>query len=282
MTEHERAQAVERLRANQTGIGSRTFKWSHILEIVLEPKSYLWIGMSLLLNVGAAVTNTFGPLILQGLGYDKYLTSLLNMPFGAVQIIVILLASWAAQHVKIKSAVLSITMIPVIIGLAMLYALDRNTAGQGVLILAYYFLAFLFGGNPLIVSWIVGNTGGTTKKSIMMSLYAAGSSAGNIVGPLLFSAGDAPGYLPGLRGMLGIFVALIAVVLIQAADLFVLNKLNKRRRIKAGKKADIKDHSMDHRYVAADVENDAEHHFVGVDPDSDLTDGKNDEFVYIY
>jgi hypothetical protein len=96
LTEHERAQAIERLRANQTGAGSRDLKWSHILETALEPKTYLWIGMTLLLNVGASVTNTFGPLILSGLGYDKYRTSLLNMPFGALQFTVILLASYAA------------------------------------------------------------------------------------------------------------------------------------------------------------------------------------------
>jgi ABC-type antimicrobial peptide transport system permease subunit len=42
--------------------------------------------MALLLNVGASVTNTFGPLILNGLVSDKYMTSLLNMPFLFVPI----------------------------------------------------------------------------------------------------------------------------------------------------------------------------------------------------
>ncbi|KAI1852707.1 hypothetical protein JX266_002248 [Neoarthrinium moseri] len=283
LTEHEKKQAIERLRSNQTGTGSREFKWSHVAEIFMEPKSYLWIIMTLCLNVGAATQNTFGPLILQGLGFDKYRTSLLNMPFGALQVILILLASWAAQKAKIKSAVLNIILVPVIVGLVLLYVLSRDTTEQGPLLLAYYFLAFLFGANPLIVSWIVGNTGGTTKKSVIMSLYNAASSAGNIVGPLLFSAQDAPAYHSGLRSVLGIFVALMAVVALQACNLFVLNKLNRKSRIRAGKKADIKDHSMESRYVAADVENaDADGHAVGVQGDEDLTDGKNDEFIYIY
>ena len=87
LTDHEKVQAVERLRANQTGIGSREFEWSHAFEILIEPKTYLWFSMSLLLNVGAAVTNTFGPLILSGLGFNSDITSLLNMPFGAVQFV---------------------------------------------------------------------------------------------------------------------------------------------------------------------------------------------------
>lgn len=163
LTEHEKEQAIERLRANQTGTGSREFKWSHVTEMAMEPKTYIWIGLALLLNVGASVTNTFGPLIIKGLGYDKYITSLLNIPFGAVQLIVILLGSWAAYKIKYKSIVLAAFCIPVIIGLAMLYVLPRD-GNTGGLLAGYYLLAFLFAGNPLIASWIISNTGGTTKK----------------------------------------------------------------------------------------------------------------------
>lgn len=60
LSEEDKPKAIERLRANQTGTGSREFKWSHIWELALEPKTYLWIGLAMLLNVGASVTNTFG------------------------------------------------------------------------------------------------------------------------------------------------------------------------------------------------------------------------------
>lgn len=273
LNEKERLQAVERLRANQTGIGSQDFEMSEAIEVFLEPKTYLWVGMSLLLNVGAAVTNTFGPLILSGLGFNKYITSLLNMPFGAVQFIIILLASYAAQKARLKAPVLLFLVLPVLAGLAMLYAIPRKDTGA--LLGGYYLLAFLFGGNPLIVSWIVGNTAGTTKKSIVMSLYNAGSSAGNIVGPLLFSASDAPTYHPGLRSTLAIFVTLAVVILIQLVNLIFLNKLQARKRVANGKSAVIHDVSMEDHYVDIDTEGVGEHAF-------DLTDGKNDEFVYIY
>jgi hypothetical protein len=273
LNEKERLQAVERLRANQTGIGSQDFEMSEAIEVFLEPKTYLWIGMSLLLNVGAAVTNTFGPLILSGLGFNKYITSLLNMPFGAVQFIIILLASYAAQKARLKAPVLLFLVLPVLAGLAMLYAIPRKDTGA--LLGGYYLLAFLFGGNPLIVSWIVGNTAGTTKKSIVMSLYNAGSSAGNIVGPLLFNASDAPTYHPGLRSTLAIFVTLAVVILIQLVNLIFLNRLQARKRVANGKSAVIHDVSMEDHYVDIDTEGVGEHAF-------DLTDGKNDEFVYIY
>jgi MFS family permease len=295
LTEDEKPKAIERLRANQTGTGSREFKWSHILELAMEPKTYLWICMSLLLNVGASVTNTFGPLILEGLGLDPYKTSLLNMPFGALQWIVIVSASFAAQRFKIKSAVLVSLTLPVIAGLAMLYTISHTTAHTGPLLAGYYLLAFLFGGNPLIVAWIVANTAGTTKKSATMSLYNAASSAGNIIGPLLFQSSDAPGYQPGLRAVLGIFVALAACTILQATNLMFLNKLQERKRVKNGKPAKIKDHSMETRYHDADeqpeddltgiAEGDVQpgHHVrIGERAFLDLTDRENDEFVYIY
>ena len=278
LSEHEKAQAIERLRANQTGTGSREFKMQHLWELALEPKTYLWISMALLLNVGASVTNTFGPLILGGLGFDKYITTLLNIPFGFLQILVILGSSYAAQKAKLKSAVLTCLCLPVVAGLAVLFTVGRGKSHQAPLLVGYYLLAFLFGGNPLIVSWIVGNTGGTTKKSVIMSLYNAGSSAGNIIGPLLFNKKDAPGYKPGLKAVLGIFVALVAVVLIQLANLMFLNKLQSRKRVKNGKMADLKDYSMEEKYRQASVDESG----LGEQALLDLTDRKNDEFIYVY
>lgn len=297
LSEEDKSKAIERLRANQTGTGTREFRWSHIAELALEPKTYLWIGMSMLLNVGAAVTNTFGPLILDGLGFSSYLTSLLNIPFGALQFIIIILASWAAQRFKVKSAILFIITLPVIAGLAMLYTISHTKSHEGALLAGYYLLAFLFGGNPLIVAWIVANTAGTTKKSATMSLYNAASSAGNIVGPLLFQSADAPRYHPGLRGVLGIFVALAAVTVLQAGNLMWLNKLKERERVKNGKPRKIKDRSMEKRYHDTDDQLDdgsvgvaegdvaalPEHHArIGDQAFLDLTDHKNDEFVYVY
>ncbi|KAL6902577.1 major facilitator superfamily domain-containing protein [Trichoderma evansii] len=292
LTDEEKPKAIERLRANQTGTGNRDFKWKHVVEAALEPKTYLWFGMTLLLNVGAIVTVTFGPLIINGLGFDKYTSSLLNMPFGALQVIVILVSSLLAQRAKLKGAILAVFVLPVLAGLIMLYCVPRDNSHQGALLAGYYLLAFLFSGNPLIVSWIVGNTAGTTKKSMIMSVYNAASSVGNIIGPILFNDRDAPAYKPGLRACLAIFSALIGVILLQWANLIVLNKIQAKTRVRNGKEAQVIDRSMQNHYRTA------RHHEDGIlqddeganeDEDTlgrnaflDLTDRENDEFIYIY
>jgi hypothetical protein len=116
-----------------------------------------------------------------------------------------------------------------------------------------------------------------------MSSYNAGSSAGNIIGPLLFNKKDAPAYHPGLRAVLAVFVTLVAVVMIQLANLMLLNKLQEKRRVTNGKRAKIHDHSMEDKYHNLEEDNEVDGGpRLGDQAFLDLTDRKNDEFVYIY
>ncbi|KAI1756160.1 major facilitator superfamily domain-containing protein [Xylaria castorea] len=291
LSEEDKLKAVERLRANQTGTGSREFKWGQVTEIFLEPKTYLWVALSLFINAGAAVTNTFGPLILNGLGFDKYKTSLLNIPFGFVQWLIILLASFIVQRFRVKSVVMVAFVLPVIAGLAVLYTVPRTPGHSAPLLVGYYLLAFLFGTIPVEVAWVVANTAGTTKKSTIMSVYNAAASIGNIIGPIVFNSKDAPDYLPGLRIVLGFFVATAACSILQAVNLTFLNKLQERRRVANGKPAKIKDTSMSNKYQDLDAdessdgvlaeEGAAAHSRIGQNAFADMTDRENDEFVYV-
>ncbi|ORY23616.1 major facilitator superfamily domain-containing protein [Naematelia encephala] len=277
---HEKAMGIERLRANQTGTGSNEFKWTQVWEMAYDPKSYLWLVMALLLNIGASVTNAFGPTLIANFGFDKYVTALLNMPFGFLQFVCILVASYAVQKWRFKSIVLAAFVVPVIAGLGVLYGEGvSSNFNQGAALTGYYLLAFLFGGNPLIVSWMVANTAGQTKKSAIMSLYNAGSSAGNIIGPLLFNAKDKPHYIPGVRAVLGLFCALLAVVGMQVVVLFFLNRQRENQREKNGKPRKIEDTSMSTKYVAYGS---GGANGLGQNALLDMTDFRNDEFVYLY
>lgn len=280
LTPEERLQAAERLRTNQTGVDVKhEFKWSQALEAVLDPKTWLWIILAMLPNLGSTLPSIFGPLIVRGFGFDEFQTLLLNMPFGAVQTIVILIGCYAANSMKLKGPILFICMLPVVAGTAMLYALDRGESDQPALLAAYYLVAFLFSANPLLLVWVVGNTAGATKKSVTLALYQAGLSAGNLIGPLLFNDEDAPEYRPGIAGVLGVFIAMVVCVAIQLGILMFMNRLQAKKRVRNGKSAEIVDQSM--RTQVASGGKDQER-VVDEPVDSDLTDRQNDEFVYIY
>jgi len=280
LTATERAQGQERLRANQNSNTSHEFVWAQVWETALDIKTWLFICIAFGNNLGAQVSNTFGPLILNGLGFDKYTTSLLNIPFGALQYIIILLVAWIVMKTRWKSPVLTIILVPVLIGCAILYSLARGvSANTGPLLLGYYFLAFIYGANTLNMAWIMANTGGSTKKSVVMSAYNAASGAGNIVGPLLFDAADAPSYHSGLRATMGVYAALICIVIMQVGVLYYLNQSHRKHRVANGKPSKIYDHSMDQKYVSIDADNDGS---IGNNAFADLTDKKNDEFIYVY
>lgn len=115
-----------------------------------------------------------------------------------------------------------------------------------------------------------------------MSLYNAGSSAGNIIGPLLFASKDAPSYHPGLGKMLAVFCTLVAVILLQLGNLMFLNKMQGRERVKNGKPEKLLDHSMSSKYVDMNADNETGAASLGNQAFNDLTDRKNDEFVYVY
>ncbi|KAJ6586067.1 major facilitator superfamily transporter [Mycena capillaripes] len=274
LSPQDRKKAVERIRGNNTGTRTNdVFKWRQALEGLLEPKSWLFITMTLFVNVGAAVVNTFGPLILNGIGFDKFKASLLNMPFGGMQLLVIFLSSYLAYACKIKSAILAFLALPVLAGLVSLYALPRpNEPG---LLVGYYLIACLYGANPLIVAWIAANTGGSTKKSVLLGAYSAASSIGNIIGPLLFKASDAPLYSPGVRVCIGLFSALTASVGLQVLVIMFLNRNKRRQRVRNGKPVVFHDRSMDKHFKVEPCP-------ATSNELCDLTDHENDEFVYVY
>lgn len=83
--------------------------------------------------------------------------------------------------------------------------------------------------------------------------------------------------------MLAIFVTMVALTGIQAANLMFLNKLQERKRVANGKPAKIRDLSMEAKYHQSeeDVESNNDVH-LGDKALLDLPDGKNDEFIYLY
>lgn len=139
LSPEDRIKNVERLRSNNIHSENTEFKWRQTLELFTEVKTYLFLILALCVNMGASVVSVFGPLILQGLaGFDGYTTTLLNIPFGALQVVLIYLASWCATRFKHKAPVFMIFMLPVIIGCVLMYTLPRTPANKGPLLLGYY------------------------------------------------------------------------------------------------------------------------------------------------
>ncbi|KAK0123586.1 hypothetical protein ONS96_010564 [Cadophora gregata f. sp. sojae] len=117
---------------------------------MIDLKTWLWFTLIFSISIPSGGITTFGPLIISSFGFDKSKTILLNMPFGAVQII----------------------------------ATMGGACNRGPLLVRYYLISFYPGISLLIYSWSSQNTAGETKKKITIAMLFIGQSAGNIQKPL--------------------------------------------------------------------------------------------------
>lgn len=81
---------------------------------------------------------TFGPLIVNSFGFNKFNTILLNIPFGAVQIVATMGGAAFATWTKRKGPALAMLCIPPIAGCIMLLVLEHTTSNRGPLLVGYY------------------------------------------------------------------------------------------------------------------------------------------------
>lgn len=150
--------------------------------------------------------------IVQSFGFNQFQTILFNIPFGIVNMIAVLGGGWLATHIKSKGIVIAILTLPCIAGAAALPALPRGGAHKGPLLVAYYLTSFLAGVTPLIYTWHIQNTAGDTKRKVTTAMVFIGMCTGNVIGPLLYSAGDKPYYKKGLISNLAMFVVVLLLV----------------------------------------------------------------------
>ncbi|PSK60735.1 MFS transporter-like protein 73 [Elsinoe australis] len=276
LSTEDRLKAVDRLKANQQGIVSHKFNWAHVREAVTEPKYWLYMIMVIAVNAGASVSSVFGSIILQNLaGFNADQAVLLNMPFGALQFVSILAASYLAYRFKRKSPFLLGLVTIVIIGVALLVALPKTKANKGGLLAGYYLIAFVYAINPLLISWMGGNCAGQTKKAIYYTSFNAGNSIGNIITPYIFDAKFAPQYVNALKGILAIWCILWGVVIAQVLLITWMQKKKGDQRVAAGLDREIVDYSMSGHFHEAGAEIHGENGL------ADMTDRQNLYFQYL-
>jgi hypothetical protein len=192
--------------------------------------------------------------------------------------------AFLATALKKKSPVLILLCLPPIAGIIILMVVDHTKGHRAVLLVGYYLISFYPGISPLIYSWSGQNTAGDTKRKVTTGVLFVGASAGNIIGPHLFTPSEAPKYSKGLHANLALFVAIIVIVSAGAVYIRILNRKHAARRVALGKPAEIVDVSMEaaqtlrEKGEALNVEEGG----VGENAFDDITDLQNEDFIYVY
>lgn len=227
LNSRQRQIAIERIRGNFQGIGSRAWSWPQFREAFRDPRTYLYVLFSLLMNIPNGGITTFGSLIIKSFGFGDRLALLLQMPGGFVDIVCKLGFAYISDKLVDRSlpAVCAI-LIPMIGGIMMITIPQSAPAG---LLVGYYFISCAGASWGLVMTMISNNTVGYTKKATVNALQILAYGAGNWIGPQTFRADDAPEYLHG-KLMLAIMYGAAALVLVLIR---VVNIMENKRRDKA-------------------------------------------------
>lgn len=214
------------MRGNFQGVGSGEWKWYQVAEAFKDPRTYLYVLYSLLMNIPNGGVTTFGSIIIKSFGYKNQRALLLSMPGGGVDIVFKLIVPLVSDKLMDRSLPAMFAIAFPMIGGIMMSTI--NVHDKVPLLIGYYFISAAGASWGLVMSMIAANTVGSTKKTVVNSLQIIAYAAGNWIGPQTFRATEAPNYPTGKR-MVGIMYgcALLTLIIIR-----VVNILENRRRDK--------------------------------------------------
>ncbi|KAL2209721.1 major facilitator superfamily transporter [Sarocladium strictum] len=259
-TTQEKATLIGRGRQGRTGILSHSIKGYQIKEALLDPQVWLLTLFMLLNEIINGGMSNFGKLIIKGLVHDPLETTALGIPQGAFQIFFILSGTFLASKLKnARTYVMMGYMIPTIIGVSLMWKLDRKENKVGVL-LGYYITGSFVSALVVALQMPASNLGGYTKRVTGTAIVFAAYCVGNIIGPHAFLAEESPLYPTGCKVILGCAGG-------QAVVACLLRMLLTRRNKK--------------RDEAATAAGDAFEEVEGDEVATDLTDLENPRFRYV-
>lgn len=227
LNHREKSIAVERIRGNFQGIGSRVWKWPQFREAFCDPRTYLYVLYSLLMNIPNGGITTFGSLIIKSFNFSDRMSLLLSMPGGAVDIISKLGFTYLSDRFMDRTLFSIIAILIPMIGGIMMITIPIHA--KGALLVGYYFISAAGASWGLVMVMISNNTLGYTKKATVNGLQILAYGAGNWIGPQTFRSWDAPDYRVG-KTLVAIMYGLSALTLM---IIRVINIIENKRRDKA-------------------------------------------------
>ncbi|PMD15255.1 MFS general substrate transporter [Hyaloscypha hepaticicola] len=198
LTPDEREIAHSRPQKNINSFKSTRWKKNQAVEALTDLKTWLLFFYTAFTSLPNGGVTNFTSVIIKGLSHDEFHTLLLGMPQGACQVIFALTAALLATKLrKSRCIIIACLLCVAMLGWCLVgYLPESHIGGRlgGVFIFAAYASGF-----PLSLSIIASDVGGYTKKTVVSAIVFLAYCAGNISGPQVFFARQAPHYRTGCK-----------------------------------------------------------------------------------
>ncbi|KAE8162625.1 major facilitator superfamily domain-containing protein [Aspergillus tamarii] len=214
LSQFERTEAEERVKVNQTTIKHDKIEWYQVWEALTDYKIYILFLFQIANNIPNGGLTMFSAIVVKGFGFSTLQTYLLAIPTGAVHAIFALGSTYlASRFPNIRCVLLAGCTLIALIGSIIVYAADST----GVRLFGLYLFVAYAAGIPMTLSMVSSNVAGFTKKATVSAMMFIAYCTGNIIGPFLFFAHEAPVYKSGFIAMMVCLA--VATVLIVALGL---------------------------------------------------------------
>ncbi|KAJ5578604.1 uncharacterized protein N7459_007568 [Penicillium hispanicum] len=259
LSQREKEIATLRVVQNETGIDNKSFKMDQVKEALLDPRFWLINLLCLADTIPNGSVSAFAPLIVNGFGFSKFSSTLLGIPSGASQVLALWISGYLASRFRgVRHFIMIGGLLVALLGAVLIFALpDSNRVGR---LLGYYLLVGFSVTFVVAMTLVQSNVAGRTKKTMFTSSFFVSYCVGNLIGPQLFFAREAPRYQSGFASMIVCFAAQIAIV----GLMYVLNARENKRRDRLHGNAPELDQAA---VVSAGL--------------SDMTDMQNPHFRYV-
>lgn len=212
LTHKQRIVAIDRIAGNMIGVKTKEFHKSQAIEALLDIKVHCLMFIGLACGIINGGVSNFASSLIKGYGFSGLNATLLQLPTGAIEFVVVPLCGLAAGYFKnTRCLLLAFICLPPLGGLL---GIRLTPLSQRWSLVGCTWLQYIVGA-PVILSWnlLTTNIAGHTKRSTANGLWFVFYAAGNIAGANIFFAKEAPRYYSALTGLIVCYAAMVVIAL---------------------------------------------------------------------
>ncbi|KAL2847229.1 major facilitator superfamily domain-containing protein [Aspergillus pseudoustus] len=224
LTDDEKEMVSRRVITAGTGrTEGTTWNRDQAVECFRDPKTWHLLAIACLTQIPNGGIQNFANLVIESFGFTALESTLVNIPFSIISGATVTYTGWlAGQSRRLNCILIALILVSAGTGSALIHARIYHIS-QDLQLLGFFLLAVGPGALPLTMSLAQANYKGVTKKMTMTGSMFVAYCVGNIAGPHLFRASEAPAYETSFRIILICYALAASLALSLRAYLCVTN-----------------------------------------------------------